>query len=240
MIVVGCTRVKNGERYIERWVMDMAKSCNYLCVLDDGSEDRTVELLVTLAKSVPNLFLHRQKGLPRDGGRDCGVLYDMAGALKADWIFAPDVDEFVDPEDIHLVPGLLEAAKEDVLGWTFPFFYFWNDEKHYRVDGDYANCHVIRLFRYDPALRPPVRPTHCQMCPDELDRRFIRTAPLRMVHYGYMDPADRLAKHRFYTERDKDPLKAGAGVTNYDHIVAERGVVIKPYPNREKWTRGDL
>lgn len=238
MRVVGCCRVRNGERYIERWISDMSKFCDFLCVLDDGSDDATPRLLEAAAKEHGNLFLHRQRGLPKDGGRDCNILYEMAGAMKADWIFAPDVDEFVDPEDFAEIRPLIETDRQDTLGWTFPFFYFWDDEKHYRADGDYASCHVIRLFRYDPKLKPPRRISHSQLCPDELDRRRIRVADARMVHYGYMDKADRVYKHKFYTNRDKDPLKAGAGVENYDHIVAEQNVLIKPYPSRAEWRAG--
>lgn len=235
MRVVGCTRVKNGGRYITRWIEDMSRFCDFLCVLDDGSEDNTPSLLEAAAKRHGNLFLHRQRGLPRDGGRDCNILYEMAGAMKADWIFAPDADEFVDPEDFDQIKPLVETDRQDTLAWTFPFFYLWDDEAHYRADGDYASCHVIRLFRYDPKLTPPRRVSHSQLCPDGLDRRRVRVADARMVHYGYMDRADRMAKHKFYTDRDKDPIKAGAGVKNYDHILAERDALIKPYPSGREW-----
>lgn len=238
MRVVGCLRVKNGERWVKRWIDDMSRFCDSLCILDDGSTDATPTLLSSAAKERKNIFLHTQRGVPRDGGRDCNALYEMAGSLKADWIFAPDADEFIDPEDFSEIKSLVEHAREDVLGWAFPFFYFWDDEKHYRADGDYENCHVIRLFRFDPKLHPPKRASHSQLCPDELDRRRVRVAPARMVHYGYMDLSDRVAKHAYYTQRDQDPIQAGGGVKNYDHIVAEKAVVLKPYPTHKEWHNG--
>lgn len=236
MNVVACTRVKNGERYIGRWLDDAHELCTSICVLDDGSVDATVQILRDRARKQSNIFLHLQKNLPRDGGRDCNVLYGMAGLLKADWIFAPDVDEFIDPEDKSLFPDLISLPPEsdDILAWTFPFFYFWNDEKHFRVEGEYRDHHVIRLFKYDEALRPPKRATHCQMCPDELDRRKVRNAPVRMVHYGYMDPEDRKAKYEFYTNRDKDPIKAGGGVKDYSHILGQSALIL-PYSGRYEW-----
>lgn len=234
MNVIGCVRVKNGEKYLDRWMADMLGFCNSVCILDDGSDDSTPDLIRKWAKHASRVFARFQRGLPRDGGRDCNTLYDMVASLKPDWIFAPDIDEFIEPQDASIFPQLTSIEQDDVLGWTFPFFYFWDLETQYRTDGDYANCHVIRLFRFMPDLRPPNRVAHTQMCPDELDRRRIRPAPIRMVHYGYMEEAERKRKFGFYTNRDEDPLKAGAGVKNYDHIVAS--AALSPYiSDRASW-----
>jgi len=234
-MVVGCTRIKNGERYVDRWVHDMLGMCDALCILDDGSTDKTVEKLSTWAKQHTNIFLHLQKNLSRNGGRDCITLYKMAASLKADWIFAPDVDEFVDMEDISLFSQLIVRNQEDILGWTFPFFYYWDSEQQYRTDGDYYRCHVIRLFKYDEKLLPENQIAHSQLCPVGVDRRRIRSAPVRIVHYGYMDSAERQTKFEYYTGRDKDPLKAGAGVKNYAHITAKAETLT--YPTRKLWKR---
>jgi len=234
--VVGCTRVKDGERYMDCWISDMLDLCDILCILDDGSTDKTPEIIQKWVKKSNRLFIHTQKGLSRDGGRDCRVLHNMAAAFKPDWIFAPDVDEFVDREDFTVFRDLTNVYQDDIQAWTFPFFYLWDQEDQYRMDGDYYKCHVIRLYRFDPSMLPPNRASHAQMCPDELDRRRVRTAPVRMVHYGYMDAAERRVKYDFYTGRDKDPIKAGAGVDNYRHIISKEPVLLS-YPNRQRWRR---
>lgn len=237
-IVVGCLRVRNGIRYIERWVADVSKLCSVLCILDDGSTDGTLELLQKLAKGSISIFLQVQKHVDGQAGQNCRVLYEMALALGADWIFAPDADEFLDAEDVSEFSRLVNLPEgfDDIQAWTFPCFYLWNSEQTYRADGDYGHCHAIRLFRADASLRPTARNSHTQLCSDELDRSRIHTAPIRMIHYGYMSLKDRQDKFDWYTRRDADPMKAGAGVKNYDHIIEKNGAaVLFPYPTKAGW-----
>lgn len=237
--LVGCGRVKDGIKYIERWLREMLLVCDSVCVLDDGSTDGTKEYLVKAASANPKIFLHLQKNLPRHGGRDCRILYAMAGLLGAQWIWAPDVDEFLEPERFSLLKKLVELPEDqdDILGWSFPFFYLWDREDMYRADGDYANCHVIRLFKYDKNLKPADRPSHSQLCPDELDRRLVRKAPIRMIHYGYFEKSQREEKFAYYTRRDADPQLAGGGVKSYNHIIDPNPTLLK-FEERGEWFGG--
>jgi hypothetical protein len=74
------------------------------------------------------------------------------------------------------------------------------------------------------------------MVPDELDRRVLPVADVRMWHFGYMLPEDRQAKYDFYTKRDKDPMAAGSGGKNYDHMIYAP-IVLPVVPSYSEWSK---
>lgn len=237
-MIVACTRVKDGKKFVLPWITQMVKICEHVLILDDGSTDGTSQILQYAETSFPNrVHVTRQTNVPFDGGRDWQILHDAAATLKPDWILALDIDELIDEDDLERFATLTATKHEDIQAWTFPFYYLWNDEQTYRFDGNYEKCHVIRLFRFDPARTPPKRASHSQMCSDELDRRLIRTADVRVKHFGYLDPKDRLEKFLHYTKRDADPQKAGAGDANYEHIRQEESVILRPYLTKQEWEK---
>ncbi len=219
MKLVAACRQKNGLTYLPRLIPQLRSIADIVVFLDDYSTDGSYEQLVAQAKLVPDFYVIRQPEKTFNGGRDWNVLYDFVKQFQPDWLFCPDVDELIEESSADRVRQLAEQSGQDVLGWSFPFYYLWNDEKHYRNDGMYKNTRVIRLYRYSANYKPPMRATHSTATPDEVDRRLIRIADARMWHFGYMLESDRAAKYNFYTTRDKDPKAVGAGSTNYDHMI---------------------
>lgn len=217
--LVSCVRAKNALHYLPRLLPQLRAISDEVVILDDYSTDGTYEYLSKETVGAKGLLVLRQGEQTYDGGRDWNIIYEYVERLKPDWLFCPDTDELVEEGQAYNLRKLVEQSGKDILGWSFPFYYLWNDEQHYRDDGMYHNTRVIRLFRYDSKLRPPKRISHSTGLPDELDRRMIRVAPIRMVHFGYMLENDRKAKYEFYNKRDADPMKAGAGSSNYDHML---------------------
>ena len=228
MIIVSVVRGKNGLKYWPKLLPQLAKIGDITVILDDYSTDGSYEWLCERAKEIKNVLIIRQPDPNYDGGRDWNVIYEFVAQFKPDWIWMCDVDEFVEGGCEINVRQLAEKSGLDIAGWSFPFYYLWNDVQHYRDDGEYSNTRVIRLFRYYSNIRPPKRVSHSTCLPDELDRRIIRVAPVRMWHYGYMLPEDRKAKYQFYTARDKDPKAAGAGSANYDNMLQEPDMALLP------------
>lgn len=68
-----------------------------ICVVDDGSRDRTAEIVEALAKNNSYIVLHRQK----NGGHGRAILsgYNLALEQGVDWIFQVDSDGQFDPKD---------------------------------------------------------------------------------------------------------------------------------------------
>lgn len=235
MRLVTCIREKNSLRYLPRLIAQVRSISDLVIILDDHSTDGSYEWLTALSRQVDNLLVIRQPDNTFNGGRDWNILYQQAGKHNPEWIFCPDSDELLEEPEAFHVRELIEASGKDIRGWAFPFYYLWNDERHYRNQGKYHNTKTIRLFRYEPNMRPPDRISHTYGTPDDIDRRLIRVAPVRMWHFGYMLPEDRKVKYNFYTDRDKDPLAAGSGGTDYNHIAEENPTDIVEIPSLVDW-----
>jgi hypothetical protein len=161
----------------------------------------------------------------------------MAGEYQPDWILMLDADELVEEASLAEVRKLADQSSGDVYGWSFPFYYLWDNEHTCRNTGKYHNTKVIRLYRYDKARRPPSRPGHSTGVPDDLDRRLIFVANVRMLHYGYMLKEDRETKYKFYTGRDADPLAAGSGGKDYEHLIEDDPPLVV-IPKLDEWRKG--
>lgn len=241
MKLVACVRQKNGLKYLPRLIPQLQKIADVVIFLDDHSTDGSYEYLLHVQfTELPKgtfFVIDNEEDFSFNGGRDWNQLYKFAEQFKPDFLFCPDVDELIEEGSEASVRKLAESSGRDILGWSFPFYYLWDDEQHYRDDGPYFNTRVIRLFRYDPTNTPPTRATHSTAVPDSLDRRRIRVADIRMWHFGYMDKAERKAKYDHYKERDKDPLNAGAGSNSYEHMISCNSGLPPQVPSLADWAQ---
>lgn len=214
-MITAILRVKNEARWIERCLRSL-HFCDRIVVLDDHSTDETPWIAGNFAEVYPSPFV----GL--DEPRDRNFLLGLAGA--PDWIVCPDGDEEFTP-----------AAAESFLDWTrraktcpgefitlsFPILYLWNDDRTVRCDGVYAQFRAVRAFEFKPSLRFPPgfgrAGFHCGV-PESTERMMRRKslgAAGPLLHFGYLDPADRRRKYDFY--RENDPVNPGED--NYRHLI---------------------
>ena len=147
MIIVSVVRGKNGLKYWPKLLPQLAKIGDITVILDDYSTDGSYEWLCERAKEIKNVLIIRQPDPNYDGGRDWNVIYEFVAQFKPDWIWMCDVDELVEGGCEINVRQLAEKSGLDIAGWSFPFYYLWNDVQHYRDDGEYSNTRVIRFFR---------------------------------------------------------------------------------------------
>ena len=236
MKLISLIRHKNGKRYFPRLISQLKAISDAIVFLDDNSTDGSYEELNRLALGNKDFHVIRRPGGDFSGGKDWNYLYDYVGKLNPDFLYTPDTDELIEEGHEKDVRNLAEESGKDVLGWSFPFYYLWNDEQHYRNDGPYHDTKVIRLIRYLPDYYPPTRATHATAVSDLLDRRMIRLANVRMVHFGYMRPEDRKVKYDFYTSRDQDPESAGSGGRDYSHMI-NCPLEIPTIPSYSEWKR---
>jgi glycosyltransferase involved in cell wall biosynthesis len=86
--LVALLRVKNGILFINDWLNRMEKLVDEIVVVDNGSEDGTLEILRSNLKVV-----EIAQTIGFDEGRDKILVYNMARKRNPDWCIWLDVDE---------------------------------------------------------------------------------------------------------------------------------------------------
>lgn len=217
-------RIKNEERWIGRVLASIAPICHRIFVLDDRSTDNTAEI----CREFPNTVVFGSPFETLDESRDKNWLYDRVleysdycGSQWPEWLLCIDGDEVLHQED---APALLAHFASQEMALNLRVIYLWNDESTQRVDGVYANFCRPSAFRIiNPVFRFQKTPFgnganfHCSSIPQELLYKSVGT-DVRLLHYGYMDQADRIRKWHWYNSID--PVNVGEG---FDHRRPERG-----------------
>jgi hypothetical protein len=198
--------IKNERDIIEQTLRRAAKWCDYIYVLDNGSDDGTWEVVQELSRELDAVRPFKSDPQPFfDNIRDEIFRTYSDRAVRDDWWCVLDADEFyIDDPRVFLS----EVPKTTRAVWPLMYNYLFTDRdleryherpevygddvpieeklRHYMV-ADYAE---LRFFRHSPLLkRIPVRgyyPVHAQR--------------IRVKHFAYRSP-DQIAK-RLETRRD--------------------------------------
>lgn len=214
--ITGLLRVKNEERWLPYLLKQLENICDNILVIDDGSTDESLEIL----KSFNKVKVISQYDKPFHGGRDWIHLHKWANDFHPTWIIAIDADCAFEDNSEYRILELLDNSDEFVDAWKFPYFYMWENKMQYRNDYHYKNKELIAIYRYNNNQLPRNVIAHSTPIPKEiLKNGLIRKCDdIRIKHFGYMYEEDRNFKYNFYTKRDKNPIKCGAGDINYEHI----------------------
>jgi hypothetical protein len=107
MRLVAVTRVLNEDDIIEAFVRHHAPLLDHHLLLDNGSTDRTIEILRALKQEGARLTVLQNTSAAFAESHYNTVLFNIAGRnLQADWVVYLDCDEFLDE---RRVPGGLRA-----------------------------------------------------------------------------------------------------------------------------------
>ena len=95
--IIGICLVKNEDIYIERVLKNISNFCDKIRVIDNGSEDDTVEIVKKCMKVCPNISLEYISNVSKTQN----TVEKYAGEDK--WVFGVDGDEIYDPKGLsHL------------------------------------------------------------------------------------------------------------------------------------------
>lgn len=183
-------------------------------VHDDRSDDGTYEYLCKAGVRVTQRAEHepsfqRHEGRFRQAGWDA-----MANAFSPtteDWILCLDADEMLlcterRPEHHvrHVLDNEVERAMQEGYGairtHVAEFFGFKNSVPQMRVDGLWGTIEGIRLVRWQATGRFLDKEEASGSVPWGWTDPHCGSTELTIGHFGYVRPADRIAKYERYKD----------------------------------------
>lgn len=197
MNVVGVMRVKNEARWIQRSLESILPICDRVVVFDDHSTDDTPAICAAFDRV--ELVASQFEGL--NEVRDKNFL--LSWAVPADWVIMVDGDEALMPGHAAKLKLAMQAATAQAIrALAFHVLYLWDREDQVRVDGVYRSMSRVSAFRPGKERFEPTGGVnfHCGNCPQGIVGRDH--AGVTLLHYGYMERADRIRKFRWYQEND--------------------------------------
>ena len=106
-LIVGVCLVKNEQNFVAWALMNAVEFCDKILVLDNMSEDRTYEIVCTIAKEHDHVEVIRVK----DGNNTHQYIEEYAG--KPVWIIKIDGDEIFAPSGLSKLKNRLHAGEFD-------------------------------------------------------------------------------------------------------------------------------
>lgn len=205
--LIGAMLVRNeAGRWLEQVLGQMQQVCDSVVVLDDASTDATPAICRRMGAAVhtceESLWATNEVLLRRR-------LWELAAAEAGPggWVLNLDADETMEPRSLDWLRPLLPLAEysgADAL--VFRLFDMWS-ETHYRDDRWWTAHRRLwpMLVQVDAAraYRWPDRALHCGRFPENAVTR-VYDSGLRLQHWGWSRPEDRLRKHERYVRIDPD------------------------------------
>jgi len=209
--VVGMMRLRNEARWIERVLESIRGVCSEVHVLDDHSTDGTGDLCRGAGAIVHNTPF----AVGLNETRDKNFLLDQVRKSAPEWVLHIDGDEELAADGPARIAELVRDPA--AVCYHFRVLYLWDSPEQYRRDGVYGRFRRESLFRLTRdrfSSTPNGGNFHCGNSPRELRRRSI-ISDVRLLHYGYMDAADRIRKYGWYNSHDP----RNAAEDGYRHMV---------------------
>jgi glycosyltransferase involved in cell wall biosynthesis len=217
--------VRNGEEHLASWLASVGRFADSVIALDDGSTDRTREILEESA-IVRTVLTNpvRDSYLGWDDRENRQRLVDAAVDAGTGWALFLDADERIDEADGRTFQSFLRTDARKGFAYGFELFSMVGDEHHRNPRALW----VIRLFHCDDALQPlPSRRLHFVPVPANIDREHWLYTSLRIQHFGGSSAERRVERRAKYAEVDPDDEYD----QEYDKILLEPQKV-EPWPPR--------
>lgn len=212
-MIVGALLARNEggpDRYVERCVRNALSFCDALVVVDDHSEDDTVEIIraAAAARNKPVTIIESGNAVNFWENDETPVraqlwraAVDVAG--PDGWVYVFDADhELVEitPSDVRML------CRSHILNaWAFPLWDCWDSDETMRVDG-YWQAHFHPrpwLFKAHPyeGFQPSWDRAglHVGHFPTNYPIRAMQAPGMAAIrHLGYIQGKHRKKKHRNY------------------------------------------
>jgi glycosyltransferase involved in cell wall biosynthesis len=177
-----CMIVKDEEDCINRCLSSVKSVVDEMIIVDTGSSDRTVEICKSFGAKVFDF--------PWNGSFSDARNFGLERAT-GDWILWLDADEEVDASDVYKLRDILYF--DDIL-LSVHLINFYGDRPDPNQTFDIAHT---RLFQNHKGFKFKNK-IHETLNVDEVfdtsERPIIKTVPIKLYHYGYLDSVNETKK----------------------------------------------
>jgi hypothetical protein len=192
---------RNCERDLPEYFASAMRFADAVVALDDGSTDRTRELLEAHPLVEVVLANPRRDGYREwDDGANRARLLAAASELEPDWVLSLDADERIDEGDARALREFIAGDALPQCAYGLRLFRMREDLSHY----ERGNNWVFRLFAYEPGQRFAYERLHICPIPLSIPRERWLLTTLRVQHVGGATETRRHARYAKYREADPD------------------------------------
>ncbi len=210
--ILGHLCIKNeADRYLAASLAWQIEFCDEIHVYDDRSTDQSVEVSHEFTDHVTVRPERSPSFMTHEGKFRQAAWKDFQNTLNPtpnDWVLTFDADEFLvspnEPERDALERLVSMSRVERAVSWKLrvdEIFALEPDVPHRRTDGFWGQISAIRFFHYrmmgqfaNRVLASGSAPTYALQDPADATRM-----PLGILHYGYVNEADRQLKYDRYS-----------------------------------------
>jgi len=229
--LVAGLRVKNEERFLYECLSKLSEVVDEIVIFNDNSTDKTVSIAESFKKVVK---IHHSNETTFNEARDREKLWQLCREQSPDWILIIDGDEVLEPRVTRKdFDEMMNPRNPQVYSWVFRYITLWDLPDKQRVDGTFSMRFGPRLARnlpnYHITSDHPIG-LHCGSVP-EYPKYNVFFSKFRILHYGYMDKADRVKKYEWYEANDTVKDQRDVGDVDYSYLMDDFAQIIPFNPD---------
>jgi len=215
-----------ANRYLRR-VLEKAKEyITDAVIIDDASTDNSAEVCLEVLKGIPIHLVVNTKSKFSNEVELRKQQWNEVIKTNPEWILGIDADQLFEDRFKDEVKNLINAKDVDV--YLFRLYDFWSDT-HYRDDQYWRAQYFFTpfLIRYNPQIEYQwcEQAQHCGHFPKTIYQLRQRNSDLRLKHFGWAKPEDRIAKYERYQRLD--PGAKFGWKEQYDSILDDKPSLIE-------------
>jgi glycosyltransferase involved in cell wall biosynthesis len=141
--------IKNEDDIIAQTLKYATRYCDKIFVIDNGSTDRTWELVNGLSKQFPQIVPFVQTQAPYDDGLRW-MAYDAhhQGMSDTDWWLVLDSDEFLAEDPRPVIQQAMDEGADIVVAWQIQFYFTERDLADWETGKDARDRSIFERRRY--------------------------------------------------------------------------------------------
>ena len=194
-----------SQKFIKDILVHAAQYIDNAVILDDASEDDTVDICKAALKDIPLTIVSNERPSFSNEILLRKQLWQMTINTNPDWILCLDADEIFEDRIKNIIKLLIDHPSFN--HYCFRLYDMW-DEAYYREDNYWQahNCYRPFLVRYQPNFSYEWNelPLHCGRLPKNTTSLSGCLCEIRLKHLGWSTKQLREDKYKRYIHLDPE------------------------------------